>query len=605
MRALPRRLWAVPTQGTRPASRCRGLPRVWTRGSAATRVAVRKEDGQGCPQPSHRDHRGVSISGRAPGADGGGRGEEAEMSGMTRASAGAALAVALALVSTLPGTSSAASAAVPLSPCVSADHGNPVVDALTVSRTRVDVTKGAQDVLVTVRAHDTGGPGAAVGLAHVDGSLLASAGRADVEVAPVRLRHVRGDVWQGTLHLVRGFAPDSYTVGAAATDAVGQTGSWFFGPAGHRDNVPLQVTAPSDRHHPVVTSLSVVPRRVDTRARAQRVKVSAHARDVGTGVQSVLVGAYNPPGGGAFVPEVALRKVRGTRDRWVGELAFPRWTRPGLWRTVVSVTDRAGGQQRYSPAFPRGTTPERAPLRRPLLHLRGTVDPSPPEAVTVAPSGATVDVRAGARVVVWRAHLRDPQSGVGKVVASVQTAFGSRVPLRMTLVRGTRRDGVWSASWTASSCTVAGPASIFLDVQNRAGGSALHGLEARASITVLNTDRRPPLASEAAGGTSTSRPISFDEDVSGLTASSARVQRRAGLFDPTVSVLPGHWVCKDTLGTEVDCVAGPVRVATFVADQPMTAPGIYSVELNPEHVLELVDSAGNPAVGSVFLSNVV
>jgi hypothetical protein len=66
-------------------------------------------------------------------------------------------------------------------------------------------------------------------------------------------------------------------------------------------------------------------------------------------------------------------------------------------------------------------------------------------------------------------------------------------------------------------------------------------------------------------------------------------------FEPDYRVVPvtGTWSCTDAAGGAVDCVAGPVRTATVTLTEPHLRTSVYSTVLNPEHVLDVRDLAGN------------
>jgi len=66
-----------------------------------------------------------------------------------------------------------------------------------------------------------------------------------------------------------------------------------------------------------------------------------------------------------------------------------------------------------------------------------------------------------------------------------------------------------------------------------------------------------------------------------------------GSGDPPPSV-PGTWSCVTVAGAPVDCVAGPLRSATWTPAGLLQAGQDYGVDFNPEHVLEILDLAGNP-----------
>ena len=56
--------------------------------------------------------------------------------------------------------------------------------------------------------------------------------------------------------------------------------------------------------------------------------------------------------------------------------------------------------------------------------------------------------------------------------------------------------------------------------------------------------------------------------------------------------LAGTWVCEDQGGASVPCLTGPVRRATFSLT---TSADVLGVFWEPDHVLGVLDAAGNPA----------
>jgi hypothetical protein len=62
--------------------------------------------------------------------------------------------------------------------------------------------------------------------------------------------------------------------------------------------------------------------------------------------------------------------------------------------------------------------------------------------------------------------------------------------------------------------------------------------------------------------------------------------------------VPGSWSCWTGSGAPVDCVTGPVRLATFTSDQPLQTGTSYLMLFNPPGVLDVTDLAGNPAMST-------
>jgi hypothetical protein len=224
----------------------------------------------------------------------------------------------------------------------------------------------------------------------------------------------------------------------------------------------------------------------------------------------------------------------------------------------------------------------------------GTADRTPPRVVLVTADPPTVDVRAAGATVTVRARLRDDAAGVaGAEVSLTNGQSFVRLPLR--LVAGSRRDGVWHATWPASPCeSTAGTWTVEVSAVDRLGRASRPAV-AGPQVQVTNDDRVAPRGTtrraDAAGAV-----IAFDEDVVGLTSTSALLvggTGAKGFF--SVTPVPGSWTCRDASDGPVDCGAGPVRTATIVADVPGPPNLVYGVVLNPEHQLGVLDLAGNPA----------
>ena len=82
--------------------------------------------------------------------------------------------------------------------------------------------------------------------------------------------------------------------------------------------------------------------------------------------------------------------------------------------------------------------------------------------------------------------------------------------------------------------------------------------------------------------------LDFDEDVTGITPSSAPVIAADG-----GAPVAGAWTCTDATGATTGCATGTVRRAAFTPAVPTTSQ--LFVLLNPEHSLGVTDLAGNPA----------
>ena len=150
-----------------------------------------------------------------------------------------------------------------LSACVSADNGDPVLTRFALIPRRVDVRMGPAQIVFTVQAADTGGPGDPDGIAAA--RLFVHNDR--VRFFGVALHEVSPGVWAGKLTLHPWSEDGVWKIGVRLTDA-----------AGHEANVPhgalmarglpaaFTVRSAPDRIAPVLTALALDGHHVDTTA---------------------------------------------------------------------------------------------------------------------------------------------------------------------------------------------------------------------------------------------------------------------------------------------------------------------------------------------------
>ena len=507
----------------------------------------------------------------------------------------AVLAVVATALSLVGGTTSAGGAERPvnprtgvaLSPCFSDDHGTPVVRAIRLSRDTVDVTAHRRTVDVVVDAVDTGGPGPASGLESVVLSLYA--GLPDVTFPA--LTPASDGTWRTTVTVPKRTSPGNWLFWAVATDRVGFA-TPGPGPYGYlpEPQAHLEVISATDERDPVVGHVRLSRRTVDALSHRRTVEVSVVAKDTESGVSSVLarLGRVDDR---QSTPEVRLHRVSGDahRGRWVGRVTVPRWAFPGRWSPGLLVYDRFGHQGVLNWTFGDGGG-------LPRVRVRSAPDSAAPVPVSMSVTPATVDVRAGTRTVVVDVRATDAQSGV----ATVRLEVSGRELLRPSarLVSGTRHDGTWRTTLTVNPCDEAKDWQIRVDTVTDRRGRQFYGYgqphgPAR-TVTVVNTDRVGPGVARHTVDAGTVR-LDLTEDVVGISDTSVAVYyvQYPRPYEPQPRV-SGTWQCADSAGVPSDCLRGPVRTATFVAAQPLAA-GYYTPVLNPEHVLDVTDLAGNPA----------
>ena len=150
---------------------------------------------------------------------------------------------------------------------------------------------------------------------------------------------------------------------------------------------------------------------------------------------------------------------------------------------------------------------------------------------------------------------------------------------------GSRRDGVWSAAVTISTCAIGGSWRTELEVTDR----SLRSRQYRAGLPTLEVVANDNLAPTVVRtSTASGTPVlDFDEDVTGITPTSAPVIAADG-----GAPVAGAWTCTDVTGATTSCATGTVRRAAFTPAAPATSQ--LFVLLNPEHSLGVTDLAGNP-----------
>ena len=506
--------------------------------------------------------------------------------------------VAVGGPSTAASTSSTASAAVPLGPCVASDHGNPLLDSLTLSRDHVNVRSRGRTLVMRADVRDTGGPGPAVGVSEVFGSLSDPAGR----IRTHRLHAVGDSTWSGTFRVPRHSPPGRWTVQLSASDSVGNSAHWDAASlkrAGQQNG--FRVISRVDRRAPVLTRFTLSPSRINALSDRRRVTLTVAARDAGSGVDS-LTASLDQRAGALFGTTnlLDLHRVSGTaRDgRWRAHVEIPAWAPGGRWDPELSVTDNAGRSRTYTRESPAGTPKAATVLPLKPLRVRSSADHDRPVVDTLTVSPGAVDVRAAAQSVTFEVHAHDATSGLAAPSISIESNHLQRVfPLR--LVAGTLTSGTWRGVLNLTPCdAIAGTWTVLVDAQDRTQNNAA-GRGPESSLLVQANDHLPPTYSSV-GASTTQVPLVFDEDVAGITGDSASLRHfPGGLRDPRNTAVSGHWDCRTVNSLPIDCDAGPVRTATFLPDATLVA-GTYAAAFNPEHVLQVTDFAGNPASSVVF-----
>lgn len=493
------------------------------------------------------------------------------LSGLS-AAAVAALSLALA------GPASPAQAAGTAS-CRSADNGDPVLTSVELASDAAFVTTGSQGVLVTVRAHDTGGPGPASGLRSGQVTLVAPAGDGRVTAPLVTY----AGTLVGSLLIPQGSVPGAWELGEVSlVDRAGNARSYTSAEltALSLDRA-LSVTSSADDIAPELTALSVSAGQVDTRERVRTLRVAAEASDAGSGVATLSVRASDGR-------HQAYALLTASRGRYEGRMTIPRWQGSATWRiNRVTVTDRAGNEATLG----RGDL-EDAGLDR-SFEVVSSIDASAPRVGAVTASASTVDVRAAGASVAFRLEAADAVAGVDAVVVRLVGPRGATEFGYLERVAGTAERGTWRGKARFGVCGVrSGAWSVFVDAYDGAGNRAT---SRAGTLRVVAGDRIAPgyrLAADVGASGRLDLGLRFTEPVTGLDAESATVSRSVG--SGPARRLPGGWSCRDRAGAETSCVDGAVSEARYVAEGGLDAVGDYQVTLNPEGSLGATDLAGNP-----------
>ncbi len=499
----------------------------------------------------------------------------------------AGLTLPFALLTAVPSYA----APVALSDCVSADNGDPTVTAAAVSRTALDTRSGPQSVDLAVSATDTGGPGAASGVASISAQLWAPGYHVAPE-DPVDMTLGSDGSWHTTLVVPRGVRPGVYQPHLVVVDRAGNGVAYGGGTERALPGTQVTVSSTEDSTRPRLTRLHLSRKKVDTRTAAARVRVVARATDGGAGVSRVLV----TTGDGRRSAQAMLHRVGGTgqNGKWRGRFTVPRFLGNGTWKvTHVAVVDSVVNVRGYT-ARKLARLDTRRHVDR-TIRVRSRVDRTSPTAGGLSITPGAVDVRGGDQQVTLRVRAADTTSPVAAVrVRLLDPATSDEwIDTELQRVPGGARDGWWQATLTMPRCSIAGTWTSQIRVTDSADRSRQY-LSGLPTLEVVAADHLVPQVVRA-DHSSGQVVLDFSEDVTGITGASAPVHAQSDGSD-----VAGSWVCADAAGATVSCGSGALRRATFTPHPTVVPVGAVSVVLNPEHSLGVTDLAGNP-VGRRYL----
>jgi hypothetical protein len=485
-------------------------------------------------------------------------------------------------VASLAAQARPATAALPtqVNSCWSDDHGDPVVDSLSVSATSVDAGGAPATVGITVAAHDTGGPGEPTGVAGVTADVRTT-GAGDVgPEAFVDLSRGDDGLWHGSVVFPRGTSA-TYEIRADAWDGDGAR-SPFDSPT-----ATVTVTGTPDRATPVLQRFHASTTHVDTRRHAARVVVTAKVTDSVSGVRFVELRVSDQ-----VDTRIPMHRV-GDTDRWRTGFTVPRWNGRHPKDLRLAFADRVGNfVVLRSDDLRHAGFPSRVTIRS------GPRDATTPHVVRVQ-AAHRIDVRRHGRwydVTLVAADNR----GVTRVRVGLwpaDPALSHRLPFlgakaSLHRVGGTPTLGTWKGRMRVGRCYT-GPAhyTIATFVSDRLGTREHHdGLR----VKLVSQDNLMPAFRtsdvEAARHVVT---WSFSERVHGISSDGVEVTNEAGL------VIPGSWECHNGAGDATPCLTGSVRTATFTPDDVSSNDTIpFAVTFAPEHHLDVLDRNGNPVLGT-------
>jgi hypothetical protein len=482
----------------------------------------------------------------------------------------------------------AADVVVPLNDCAETDNGDPVVTALDISPRTVDLRNGGRTVTVTVSAVDTGGPGPATGIRAV--SVFLSSGGISSDGVSAAAVQVAPGTWRAQVRLARGTgARGTLRPFVSFQDGNGGAGSYLtsdqLAAQGFTATATVRNAGPRDVSPPDMTSFRLSTRSVDSRQHDREVVVRARWRDDLSGVRRVLVQTE--------VGRVRLRRVGGTPTdgSWRGVLTVGRWVGDQTAHVYVKAFDRAGVRRIY------GRAALRAHGLPSSFHVRARSDLDAPRLTSETSLPSAVDLHAGDVGVPVRLHVRDADSGTTRVLAWFTTRGNSQRGGPSTVLRrvsGTPQDGWWEGTVRLTHCQAFSDRWMLAANATDLRGLTRWPVFAGQVIEVQGTDHTVELIER--GTPSWTDPtrlrILFGEEMAGISPTSAVVQRHD--FQPFRTVpVTAAWACADSSGSAVDCFTGPVRSATVTLDEPHVRTSAYGVLVNPEHVLDVRDLAGN------------
>jgi hypothetical protein len=342
-------------------------------------------------------------------------------------------------------------------------------------------------------------------------------------------------------------------------------------PASFDGGVTVPDSAP-ETTAPRLDSLDLGATSVDTTIDQQTLDVTAISSD--GAVRGEVSGTLN---GRSF--RTALEGDESGTLR--GQLVVPRGVGDGSWTVqIVSVLDAARNRADYHAADLTGDLQN-------SFQVTSVTDETKPQLSGFKISPGEVDVRHHKVRVDLEVRARDAGVGVDHVFATITPPSGySGAELALHLASGDAHDGIWRGHVTLTTCQrwLGLWRSIATTYDFSNNRSRLFG--PRLAVRAPDNHLSEPHGHR--DGPYKPAVVRFPETVTGVSRSSALVQTHVG------GRVTGSWTCLTQAGVRTPCVREHVRRALFTPDQPWKPKKFYELILNPEHILELRDLAGNP-----------
>jgi hypothetical protein len=346
----------------------------------------------------------------------------------------------------------------------------PIIHAVQISPSEIDVSQGPVDVLVRAQVTDGGGSEPASGVRSVSVNIAAEAGfgrwSPGRENYTVTLSPEGGHWWSGTMTVGQwdGYVSPWFLQTAWAWDRVGNYGSASWSSTDPSRPQLVIAAHPEDGQRPYLAHLAISRRVLDARHRNQKLAIRAHVTDLGgSGAVSVRFG--RPP----LATELALTSGTPHDGWWTGQLLVRRGSDRGYHRVVVVMDDAA---YRHTETNTDKLRARGLPWR---YRIRSVPDTTAPTLVTAKVGDARVESASGDQRFPITMQVSDAQAGTARVSVVL---LENRLPVWETtavlrLASGTRRNGRWRGVLGIAGCTILpGAYGLRIEMTDRVGNES-------------------------------------------------------------------------------------------------------------------------------------